>query len=1001
MADSIIDVTTRLTYELQGKGLTEAANALGQQIKQLQTLQAEEKRLMSDRKSAGQQDVNTQQAISNALLKNQKAQKEITNQITQSVAGNKKLLATMNEEIRSIQRIESELKDVRALRDVSSKEEVVAINQRIRALERERQAILQSGTATGGLLEALLPEGRLSTQIGQGLLYGLGIGSGFGIITRAASALVEELQQVGSQIFNTIDYQKQLADSANSVSSALQKEADELGKIMQLFSTIDENNYTQALQRQLEIVKARGVVQGETFAQSKNVFDAQQQVRKGEIADIDRTAKAYQDLGQILKNVSSSVNTGSFQKFFPFTSSLVQGGKSNREIIDAIFKREGAARDIPASILNAARLNLEGTETGDEIVRGINKTLDDFSLKGIELAQNRLNKENEITSADLEFKAEIAEKQYQLNRELSIRLRGLNADLSEQRIQDEIQVDRQTVQRIRQTNSIRRNEELARVNDEIELSRKAGTLTAETADKYGRIKADINAKYNEQIRQETLQYNIAQNKAAVEQSANEVKLQLESSQKELQVAVQTNQDTLGIRQRIAQQQTQAELNEVYKKYDELFAAAYKSGIDTTQLAEEFNQAIELVQVNGQRRSLSLLDDYYNDRSRIINERLNSEHQDIQADANAKIDAEREAYEDGEQSLRGYHRERRRIDYQAYLDEQQLQKKRLELLLQQAKAERDTVRANPNAQPIDIQRAETNVKTLENSLSKINQQITDTGNNPSGVSAFIFGNDAFIKDKGDRQRAEIKKTIDAYQTLTHAAVQGFNTIYEAQQALLDREIAIREKRVDIALKLAERGNTEALRIEQERLEAAQRQRELYARRQQQINAALAVSEAIVAVATAAGETGAGAIAVVPAVIAAIVAGYAAISSATRESSDLAAFADGVENFKGKGTGTSDSNVVRISKGESVLTAKATQQYAGIPTMMNNGTFPRFADVVMNNRSMRHELDDTNKRLDKLIDAMGNLEFRAQNKIDGYGVSQLVETNMKMDRRRFAG
>jgi hypothetical protein len=49
----------------------------------------------------------------------------------------------------------------------------------------------------------------------------------------------------------------------------------------------------------------------------------------------------------------------------------------------------------------------------------------------------------------------------------------------------------------------------------------------------------------------------------------------------------------------------------------------------------------------------------------------------------------------------------------------------------------------------------------------------------------------------------------------------------------------------------------------------------------------------------------------------------------------AFKDGVENFQGKGTETSDSNLVLISRGESVVTAKGTKQYKGLATAMNEG------------------------------------------------------------------
>lgn len=268
---------------------------------------------------------------------------------------------------------------------------------------------------------------------------------------------------------------------------------------------------------------------------------------------------------------------------------------------------------------------------------------------------------------------------------------------------------------------------------------------------------------------------------------------------------------------------------------------------------------------------------------------------------------------------------------------------------------------------------------------------------SDKTAAIFGEDTRrITDPEERRREEIQKSIEAYSQLTQAAVSGFNTIYEAQANLLDREIAIREKRVETAVQLAARGNTEILKQEQERLDESIRQREIVARRQQQINALLAVSESVVAVAHAAAQSGTGAIVIVPAVIAAILAGFAAVSSVAREAA-LPAFAEGVENFQGKGTGTSDSNVVRLSHGESVLTAKATQMYAGIPTAMNNGTF-QFAEVGRSG-SGGVSMKETNKKLDMVVSRLDNLEFRAENKIDGYGVHQLVEANRMAEKRKW--
>jgi len=61
----------------------------------------------------------------------------------------------------------------------------------------------------------------------------------------------------------------------------------------------------------------------------------------------------------------------------------------------------------------------------------------------------------------------------------------------------------------------------------------------------------------------------------------------------------------------------------------------------------------------------------------------------------------------------------------------------------------------------------------------------------------------------------------------------------------------------------------------------------------------------------------------------------------------AFAEGVEDFKGKGTGTSDSNIVAISKGESVATAKGTAETPGLVTAINKAGFAGAQEWAMNN------------------------------------------------------
>lgn len=64
-------------------------------------------------------------------------------------------------------------------------------------------------------------------------------------------------------------------------------------------------------------------------------------------------------------------------------------------------------------------------------------------------------------------------------------------------------------------------------------------------------------------------------------------------------------------------------------------------------------------------------------------------------------------------------------------------------------------------------------------------------------------------------------------------------------------------------------------------------------------------------------------------------FKALAQVAIASAIAGAFKDGVEGFKGKGTDTSDSNLVLLSNNESVITAKGTRENTGLATAMNTG------------------------------------------------------------------
>ncbi len=76
------------------------------------------------------------------------------------------------------------------------------------------------------------------------------------------------------------------------------------------------------------------------------------------------------------------------------------------------------------------------------------------------------------------------------------------------------------------------------------------------------------------------------------------------------------------------------------------------------------------------------------------------------------------------------------------------------------------------------------------------------------------------------------------------------------------------------------------------------------------------------------------------LAALAAASGALQIAVIESQPTPKFAKGVVNLKGKGTGTSDEIHAMLSKGESVVTSKATNEYSGLLHAMNKNQAANF-------------------------------------------------------------
>lgn len=279
----------------------------------------------------------------------------------------------------------------------------------------------------------------------------------------------------------------------------------------------------------------------------------------------------------------------------------------------------------------------------------------------------------------------------------------------------------------------------------------------------------------------------------------------------------------------------------------------------------------------------------------------------------------------------------------------------------------------------------------------------------------------IREQREKEEAEaaakrkenIKSAIDDYKVLSEAAVEAYNTIIQAQIDALDKEISLRGKRVEEAKSLAEKGNVEALRIEEERLRKAQEQRARFARQQQIVNSAITVSNAIAAVARAALEGGGfGSAATIAALIAALAAGYAAVTSMSNDGGE--SFADGVVGYNGKGGPRDDKNWVRISNGESVITAAGTHKNRALLEAINSGAtlhmiepslpfvMPLLKQPGQINSNAYASAGDLRKlegKLDDVVGAIQDNKLRQNIFFNEHGVGIMTEKAIKKEQRRW--
>lgn len=197
---------------------------------------------------------------------------------------------------------------------------------------------------------------------------------------------------------------------------------------------------------------------------------------------------------------------------------------------------------------------------------------------------------------------------------------------------------------------------------------------------------------------------------------------------------------------------------------------------------------------------------------------------------------------------------------------------------------------------------------------------------------------------DAKVARIAKYVGAVGGLVNAVVSFWQSTNEAEQRALERSIQLQETRVEAATRIAERGNAEYLRLEEDRLNELRVRQEEAARRQLAINAVLQTSQALVAFTGALAQgiaTGGplGGIAIATAVLGLLASGYAIVQS-LQDNNQTQGFRKGskfVRRANGEPAGE-DTVPAMLTEGEAVVPRDRNRRYADAVAAVIDGTVP---------------------------------------------------------------
>lgn len=618
------------------------------------------------------------------------------------------------------------------------------------------------------------------------------------------------------------------------------------------------------------------------------------------------------------------------------------------------------AKDRAKAVEDIRGIQKASEKAGENTNQFYLRIIDSYTKEQLKLATKQAEnlRQNEIDQ--VAFDAKIAERRYELQKQLTVDIKSASDEATKRRLDNEKFLSGESAKLIKARENVERNAALRAIDLAEEAARKTGALDEENARLFNKRRAQVNKQYNDIILRQTREFYINLIKLQLQFALDQSQAELTNQQKELSIVQSLGDDTLATRNAILQKETEVQNAELDKRYSAQFELARKNGIDTTQLTKDYEQAKTLVILGATRDQFKVYSDYYAEQIAQINESRDKTIRAIQANGTIFQRTEGRLLQERLRAARK--------------------------ILDEASENQTRVANDPNRQAGDLDAA----------VDKVNQARIGVRDANNAIQLYTLNTVGVI--------------TQSFNSLAQSALSAFNLIADAQEKLADRQASIQEERVNQAIVLAQRGNTEILKQEQERLDAINKKREEATRRQVELNALAGLSNSAVALTEAtkgilaAGATTAAEGGGIIGYIAALAAGFAAVgtlyASIKTLSSAEQGFADGVVNLQGPGTTKSDSIRARLSRGESVMTAEATAKYDPVLRKMNAGVYiPELntaSYVSGESYATRKELHTLNQKMDTLIDVAGAEKINTKTIFDAEGVREMHSKTSRKNR-----